>query len=291
MKRTLIVPATIALLTGMAATAQETNESAAEINTSAAIEAEADVNTDEMSVEELNALQLDVLESSDTTEASEEQIFTAQADTDTMTADADRKHPTGDTKSHEWDKADMDKQVTAEADLEADTEMGMGGPDYASETDAMTDTAMQGTIAQLASEDARFTTLVALVEQAGLNEKLDADGEYTVFAPTNAAFEKLDPELVTKLKSGEANDTLKSILKTHVVEGETMSSALVEGDNTVATMADADLIVRKTGDSVTIGNATVVAADIDASNGVIHAVDTVIIPVDLDLTDEEETES
>ena len=61
MKRTLIVPATIALLTGMAATAQETNESAAEINTSAAIEAEADVNTDEMSVEELNALQLDVL--------------------------------------------------------------------------------------------------------------------------------------------------------------------------------------------------------------------------------------
>lgn len=283
MKRTLIIPATIALLTGMSATAQETNESGAEINTSAAIEAEADVNTDEMSIEELNALQLKVLEKSEGAQTDEDTIFTVQTEADAMIASADRVHPEGDTKSHEWDKADMDKQITAEADISADAEMGMGGPDYASETDAMADTAMQGTIAELASEDARFTTLVALVEQAGLAEKLNAEGEYTVFAPTNAAFEKLDPALVEKLKSGEANDTLKSILKAHVVKGETMSTALVEGDNTIATMSDVDLIVRKTGDSVTIGNATVVAADIDASNGVIHAVDTVMVPADLDL--------
>lgn len=283
MKRTLIIPATIALLTGMSATAQETNESGAEINTSAAIEAEADVNTDEMSIEELNALQLKVLEKAEGAQTDEDTIFTVQTEADAMIASADRVHPEGDTKSHEWDKADMDKQITAEADIAADAEMGMGGPDYASETDAMADTAMQGTIAELASEDARFTTLVALVEQAGLAEKLNAEGEYTVFAPTNAAFEKLDPALVEKLKSGEANDTLKSILKAHVVKGETMSTALVEGDNTIATMSDVDLIVRKTGDSVTIGNATVVAADIDASNGVIHAVDTVMVPADLDL--------
>lgn len=283
MKRTLIIPATIALLTGMSATAQETNESGAEINTSAAIEAEADVNTDEMSIEELNALQLKVLEKSEGAQTDEDTIFTVQTEADAMIASADRVHPEGDTKSHEWDQAEMDTQITAEADIAADAEMGMGGPDYASETDAMTDTAMQGTIAELASEDARFTTLVALVEQAGLAEKLNAEGEYTVFAPTNAAFEKLDPALVEKLKSGEANDTLKSILKAHVVKGETMSTALVEGDNTIATMSDVDLIVRKTGDSVTIGNATVVAADIDASNGVIHAVDTVMVPADLDL--------
>ena len=283
MKRTLIIPATIALLTGMSATAQETNESGAEINTSAAIEAEADVNTDEMSIEELNALQLKVLEKAEGAQTDEDTIFTVQTEADAMIASADRVHPEGDTKSHEWDKAGMDKQITAEADIAADAEMGMGGPDYASETDALADTAMQGTIAELASEDARFTTLVALVEQAGLADKLNAEGEYTVFAPTNAAFEKLDPALVEKLKSGEANDTLKSILKAHVVKGETMSTALVEGDNTIATMSDVDLIVRKTGDSVTIGNATVVAADIDASNGVIHAVDTVMVPADLDL--------
>jgi len=283
MKRTLIIPATIALLTGMSATAQETNESGAEINTSAAIEAEADVNTDEMSIEELNALQLKVLEMAEGAQTDEDTIFTVQTEADAMIASADRVHPEGDTKSHEWDKADMDKQITAEADIAADAEMGMGGPDYASETDALADTAMQGTIAELASEDARFTTLVALVEQAGLADKLNAEGEYTVFAPTNAAFEKLDPALVEKLKSGEANDTLKSILKAHVVKGETMSTTLVEGENTIATMSDVDLIVRKTGDSVTIGNATVVAADIDASNGVIHAVDTVMVPADLDL--------
>ena len=201
--------------------------------------------------------------------------------------------PAGDVKTPDWDEtqsadltvdgsvdADMNDTTTAEADITADTEMGVGGPDYASETDAMADLAMQGTIADLAAEDPRFTTFVALVEQAGLTDKLDGDAEYTVFAPTNAAFEKLDPELVTKLKSGEANDKLTSILKAHIVEGETLSSNIADGEMSVATLADADISVNKSGDSVTIGNATVVAADIDASNGVIHAVDTVIMPDD-----------
>lgn len=316
MKRTLIIPATIALLTGMAATAQEPNATDMDVNASASVEKTSDTqNIDELSIEELNALQLKVLEdpkaSDATTETNTQTMIMAEADT-SMSAETDMEtgldtqetydpaitnpeqmDPAGDVKTPDWDKtqsadvtvdgsvdADMNDTTTAEADITADTEMGVGGPDYASETDAMADLAMQGTIADLAAEDPRFTTFVALVEQAGLTDKLDGDAEYTVFAPTNAAFEKLDPELVTELKSGEADDKLTSILKAHIVEGETLSSNIADGEMSVATLADADISVNKSGDSVTIGNATVVAADIDASNGVIHAVDTVIMPDD-----------
>ena len=316
MKRTLIIPATIALLTGMAATAQEPNATDMDVNASASMEKTSDTqNIDELSIEELNALQLKVLEdpkaSDATTETNTQTMIMAEADT-SMSAETDMEtgldtqetydpaitnpeqmDPAGDVKTPDWDEtqsadvtvdgsvdADMNDTTTAEADITTDTEMGVGGPDYASETDAMADLAMQGTIADLAAEDPRFTTFVALVEQAGLTDKLDGDAEYTVFAPTNAAFEKLDPELVTKLKSGEADDKLTSILKAHIVEGETLSSNIADGEMSVATLADADISVNKSGDSVTIGNATVVAADIDASNGVIHAVDTVIMPDD-----------
>lgn len=316
MKRTLIIPATIALLTGMAATAQEPNATDMDVNVSASVEKTSDTqNIDELSIEELNALQLKVLEdpkaSDATTETNTQTMIMAEADTsvsaetdmetgldtqetyDPAITNPEQMDPVGDVKTPDWDEtqsadvavdgsvdADMNDTTTAEADITADTEMGVGGPDYASETDAMADLAMQGTIADLAAEDPRFTTFVALVEQAGLTDKLDGDAEYTVFAPTNAAFEKLDPELVTQLKSGEADDKLTSILKAHIVEGETLSSNIADGEMSVATLADADISVNKSGDSVTIGNATVVAADIDASNGVIHAVDTVIMPDD-----------
>ena len=88
------------------------------------------------------------------------------------------------------------------------------------------------------------------------------------------------------MKSGDANDELKSILKAHVVKGETLSTALADGETQIATLTEIDLAVSKMGDSVTVGNATVVEADIDASNGVIHAVDTVIVPADKDIDTE-----
>lgn len=284
MKRTLIIPATIALLTGMAATAQETNEAATDVNASASVEMTGETeNLDELSIEELNALQLKVLEAPNATEATEDMIFSVQSETDAEAETSDSQIIMAETDTGISAETEM---TTDEADIEADAEMGMGGPDYASEADAMANDAMQGTIADLASEDPRFTTLVALVEQAGLTAELDGDAEYTVFAPTNAAFEKLDPELVTRLKSGDANDELKSILKAHVVEGETLSTALADGETQIATLAEIDLAVSKMGDSVTVGNATVVEADIDASNGVIHAVDTVIVPADKDVDTE-----
>lgn len=288
MKRTLIIPATIALLTGMAATAQETNEAATDVNASASVEMTGETeNLDELSIEELNALQLKVLEAPNATEATEDMIFSVQSETDAEAETSDSQIIMAETNTGISAETEMTTdEADIEADIEADAEMGMGGPDYASEADAMANDAMQGTIADLASEDPRFTTLVALVEQAGLTAELDGDAEYTVFAPTNAAFEKLDPELVTRLKSGDANDELKSILKAHVVEGETLSTALADGETQIATLAEIDLAVSKMGDSVTVGNATVVEADIDASNGVIHAVDTVIVPADKDIDTE-----
>ena len=288
MKRTLIIPATIALLTGMAATAQETNEAATDVNASAGVEMTGETeNLDELSIEELNALQLKVLEAPNATEASEDMIFSVQSETDAEAETSDSQIIMAETDTGISAETEMTTdEADIGADIEADAEMGMGGPDYASEADAMANDAMQGTIADLASEDPRFTTLVALVEQAGLTAELDGDAEYTVFAPTNAAFEKLDPELVTRLKSGDANDELKSILKAHVVEGETLSTALADGETQIATLAEIDLAVSKMGDSVTVGNAAVVEADIDASNGVIHAVDTVIVPADKDIDTE-----
>lgn len=288
MKRTLIIPATIALLTGMAATAQETNEAATDVNAFASVEMTGETeNLDELSIEELNALQLKVLEAPNATEATEDMIFSVQSETDAEAETSDSQIIMAETDTGISAETEMTTdEADIEADIEADAEMGMGGPDYASEADAMANDAMQGTIADLASEDPRFTTLVALVEQAGLTAELDGDAEYTVFAPTNAAFEKLDPELVTRLKSGDANDELKSILKAHVVEGETLSTALADGETQIATLAEIDLAVSKMGDSVTVGNATVVEADIDASNGVIHAVDTVIVPADKDIDTE-----
>ena len=288
MKRSLIIPATIALLTGMAATAQETNEAATDVNASAGVEMTGETeNLDELSIEELNALQLKVLEAPNATEATEDMIFSVQSETDAEAETSDSQIILAETDTGISAETEMTTdEADIEADIEADAEMGMGGPDYASEADAMANDAMQGTIADLASEDPRFTTLVALVEQAGLTAELDGDAEYTVFAPTNAAFEKLDPELVTRLKSGDANDELKSILKAHVVKGETLSTALADGETQIATLTEIDLAVSKMGDSVTVGNATVVEADIDASNGVIHAVDTVIVPADKDIDTE-----
>jgi uncharacterized surface protein with fasciclin (FAS1) repeats len=288
MKRTLIIPATIALLTGMAATAQEPNEAATDVNASASVELTGETeNLDELSIEELNALQLKVLEAPNATEATEDMIFSVQSEMDAEAETSDSQIIMAETDTGISAETEMTTdEADIEADIEADAEMGMGGPDYASEADAMANDAMQGTIADLASEDPRFTTLVALFEQAGLTAELDGDAEYTVFAPTNAAFEKLDPELVTRLKSGDANDELKSILKAHVVEGETLSTALADGETQIATLAEIDLAVSKMGDSVTVGNATVVEADIDASNGVIHAVDTVIVPADKDIDTE-----
>jgi len=122
-----------------------------------------------------------------------------------------------------------------------------------------------------------FTTLVAAVQAAGLEDALRADGAKTVFAPTDAAFAALPEGTVEDLLKPENKEKLVSILTYHVVDGKTKSKALAGKTLEVKTLNGANLSVDGT-NGVIVGGANVVKADIHASNGVIHVIDTVLLP-------------
>lgn len=121
-----------------------------------------------------------------------------------------------------------------------------------------------------------FTTLVAAVKAAGLVDTLKGEGPFTVFAPTDAAFAALPEGTVEMLLMPENKDQLVSILTYHVVPGAVMSSDLTEG-MTAATVQGATVTFTLEG-GATVNDATITAADIAASNGVIHVIDKVIMP-------------
>ena len=121
-----------------------------------------------------------------------------------------------------------------------------------------------------------FTTLVAAVQAAGLVDTLKGEGPFTVFAPTDAAFAALPEGTVDTLLMPENRDQLVSILTYHVVPGAVMSSDLTEG-MTAATVQGGDVTFTLDG-GAKVNDANITAADIAASNGVIHVIDTVIMP-------------
>lgn len=121
-----------------------------------------------------------------------------------------------------------------------------------------------------------FNTLAAALGAAGLVDTLKGDGPFTVFAPTDEAFAALPEGTVETLLLPENKDQLTAILTYHVVSGKVMSTDLSDG-MTATTVQGGDLTVDLS-DGVKINGATVTAADIKASNGVIHVVDTVILP-------------
>lgn len=139
-----------------------------------------------------------------------------------------------------------------------------------------------GTIVDVAAGNEDFSTLVTAVTAADLAETLSGDGPYTVFAPTNDAFAALPAGTLDELLLPENKDTLTAILTYHVVAGEVMSADLTDGQE-VETVQGEILTVGVTDSGVTLTDAggntvNVVAADVDASNGVIHAIDGVLIP-------------
>ena len=136
-------------------------------------------------------------------------------------------------------------------------------------------------IPTVAAGAADFSTLTSLLQSAGLIETLQGDGPFTVFAPTNAAFDKVDPATLAALQADA--EALKRVLTYHVVPGTLRADDLASG--ALATVDGADLDVQVAGGSgvITINGAEVTKADIPATNGVIHAIDTVLIPADLDL--------
>lgn len=140
-----------------------------------------------------------------------------------------------------------------------------------------------GTIVDIAIDNPDFSTLVAAVTAADLVDTLSGEGPFTVFAPTNAAFAALPAGLVDKLLLPENKDVLTQILTYHVVSGKVMSTDVAAGE--VPSVEGSPITVTVDGGTVMLnGSATVTAVDIEASNGVIHVIDAVILPPGLDVS-------
>ena len=132
------------------------------------------------------------------------------------------------------------------------------------------------TIVDIAAGNPDFSTLVAAVKAAGLVETLSGDGPFTVFAPTNEAFAKLPEGKVDSLLADIP--TLKKILTYHVVAGKVMAADVV-GLNNATTVQGDDVKIAVVDGKVKLNDAAMVTAtDLEASNGVIHVIDTVLIP-------------
>ncbi len=130
-------------------------------------------------------------------------------------------------------------------------------------------------IVETAVNAGSFTTLVAAVKAAGLVETLQSEGPFTVFAPTDEAFAKLPAGTVEKLLANP--DQLREILLYHVVPGKVMSTEVINLES--ATTAQGSAVdIRVAAGSVKINDANVVSTDIETANGVIHVIDTVILP-------------
>jgi uncharacterized surface protein with fasciclin (FAS1) repeats len=130
-------------------------------------------------------------------------------------------------------------------------------------------------IVEVAQANGNFGTLLSAAQAAGLVETLKGPGPYTVFAPTDAAFEKLPDGAVQSLLNDR--ERLRAVLLYHVVPGRVTSSQ-VAGMSQAETANGAAVRIRAQGGTVMVGNATVTQADVQASNGVIHVIDTVLMP-------------
>jgi len=138
------------------------------------------------------------------------------------------------------------------------------------------------TVVDVAASNDDFSTLVTAVDSAGLAETLSGDGPFTVFAPVNDAFAALPPGTLDSLLLPENQDQLTAVLTYHVVPQEAMADDLTDG-MTVTTVQGQPLTVGVTDAGVTLTDATgntvsVVQADIEAGNGVVHVIDGVLIP-------------
>ena len=146
--------------------------------------------------------------------------------------------------------------------------LGMAATTVSSQSKDIVDTAVA---------NGSFKTLAAALEAAGLVETLKGAGPFTVFAPTDAAFAKLPAGTVENLLKPENKDQLRRVLTYHVVSGKVGSADVTKMRSAKAVSGDTLSVAVKDG-KVMINNATVVTADVGASNGVIHVIDTVILP-------------
>jgi uncharacterized surface protein with fasciclin (FAS1) repeats len=147
----------------------------------------------------------------------------------------------------------------------------------------MTEQTSAGTIVDVASADASFSTLVAAVTAADLAGTLSGTGPFTVFAPTDEAFAALPAGVLDALLLPENKAVLAQILTYHVVSGKIMAADVTAGD---VTTVEGQTIKIETPEAagVTVNGAAVIVTDVEASNGVIHAIDAVILPPGVDVS-------
>lgn len=145
------------------------------------------------------------------------------------------------------------------------------------------DAGSEGDIIEVATAAGSFTALAAALDAAGLVETLQGEGPFTVFAPTDDAFAALPEGLVEALLLPENVEILKDILLFHVISGSEVTSDIVSaGDVEMASGDMATIVVD--GSKITIAGAPISSVDVKASNGVIHVVDAVMVPADVDVT-------
>jgi uncharacterized surface protein with fasciclin (FAS1) repeats len=177
----------------------------------------------------------------------------------------------------------------APAETEVVKDDAMASDNMASDNMAATDATMDKNIVALAQGDPQVSTLVSAITAAGLGETLSGTGPFTVFAPSNDAFAKLDKATLDGLMMPASKDKLAALLKYHVVAGNVKSGDLAKlitdgkGSATVKTVNGGSLKAGMNGDKIVLtdakgGKSTVTAADMVASNGTIHLVDTVVMP-------------
>lgn len=161
----------------------------------------------------------------------------------------------------------------------SDESTSMNTPTPTATATEMPSAAAAGTIVEVASGNPDFSTLVTAVTAAGLADELSGTGPFTVFAPTNEAFEALPAGVLDSLLKPDNAEALKKVLLYHVVNGEVMAADVKPGE--VTTLEGSELTVT-TDNGVKVGDATVITTDVDASNGVIHAIDAVLVPPTVD---------
>jgi uncharacterized surface protein with fasciclin (FAS1) repeats len=132
-------------------------------------------------------------------------------------------------------------------------------------------------IVQVAAKNGSFNTLLAAAQAAGLAETLQSSGPFTIFAPTDEAFANLGDKTIASLLLPKNRETLARILKHHVVAGRIYSPEALKAGSAI-TLAGTRLPIAVTNTGAMIGTANIVATDVDAKNGVIHVIDTVLIP-------------
>ncbi len=137
---------------------------------------------------------------------------------------------------------------------------------------------VQENIVEIAATNGSFNTLVAAVKAAGLVETLSGKGPFTVLAPTDEAFAKLDPDTLKMLLLPENKEMLVKILTYHVVPGKALYAEQVATMKELPTVEGSTIPVKVDGKKVMLGDAEVIGVDVEASNGVVHVIDTVLIP-------------